>query len=331
MRFPLNIFHALERAWDDARTRPRGAALLLLLCVATFVLYVSLVHHAILALGCFIVLAGLLFPVFLEKWKAGFSFLLVLAGTLLVLQQEAWFRGFFKANFISVFSSQMTRYGTQFEKLTVASQAMYDELETNRLKMAVIQETIDTQQKHIEALNSQSQQLLADVSRRQEAVDSTVTNFAAVIAKQQFDIKNVSDLLRNLLVRKTEQFTFGDTNRLLLIEKEDGAVYVIVRLEAEPIPGFIDITYRNMIEGVSMLKQLKGNIYGMVLEKEAYEQSVRPYGLIVKYVADPVKTNTQTWLFTATNRITIDGAPCPFPGQKRYLFPETTNISSSSQ
>ena len=84
MRVPLKIFNALEQIWNDAKSRPKGAALFLLLCVIVFVLYVSLAHHALLALGCLIILAGLLFPIFLDKWKAGFSFLLVLTGTLLI-------------------------------------------------------------------------------------------------------------------------------------------------------------------------------------------------------------------------------------------------------
>ena len=223
----------------------------------------------------------------------------------------------------------MTRYGTQFENLTLAAQTMYGELETNRIEMASTQATIETQQDRIEALHEESKRLLDDVNKRQGIVNATVSNFASAIAVQQSDIKNINSIVRGSLVRKAEKYTFGETNRLMAIEKEDGAVWLVVRLKAQPIPGFVDVIYRNMVEDVDMLTPIKDNIYAMVVTKEAFELSVRPYGLIVKYVADPAASRAIEWQFVATNKIAFDGSLQSFSGEKTYLYPETKNISET--
>lgn len=289
MRFPLNIFTTLEQAWDDAKTKPKGVFLFFVICIAVLVLSVLLFSSTLLCLGCVAILAGVLFPIFLKEWKAGFSLLLVLLGTVLLLQGQPWFQGFFKSNFISMFSSQMTRYGTKFEALTEAAQAMYGDLETNRIRMAALQQTIEAQQHSITNLYTESQSLLAKVQARQETVNVAVSNFSERISTQQKEIKNIDELIRGILVRKEEKFTLDDTNRIVFIRKNDTGVLALIRLDKEPILGFVDISFRNRIDDVGLINQFEKNIFTMTFTGDAFEQSVRPHGIIVRYIPDPAK------------------------------------------
>jgi hypothetical protein len=207
---------------------------------------------------------------------------------------------------------------------------MYGDLEKNRIQMSSLQKTIETQQTDITKLYSQSQNLLGDIQERQKTVDSTVSNFSQRIAAQNKEIQSVEQLFRGMLVRKEEKFTFNDTNRVVFIRKSDSGVIALIRLDAEPIPGFIDSHIRNGIDDIGLIQQFNGNVFTMTISSDLFKNSVRSHGIIVKYVPDPTKKRVDDGWIIQTNYISINGTHFIIPDTMKLLLPENSTEEPAS-
>jgi energy-coupling factor transporter transmembrane protein EcfT len=105
----------MEKVWDLMMMRPKGLALLLLIILFFAVLLAALCFHTLITLGCIVIVAGIVLPIYLPQWRAGSSFLLILLGVILLLHEQMWFQGFFQNTAITILKKQGKDYGEKLE------------------------------------------------------------------------------------------------------------------------------------------------------------------------------------------------------------------------
>ena len=312
--------------------RPKGILFLLLLLLGFVIIVGLLALDSLKVLGGLVILAGIVFPMFLEKWKAGFSLLLILTGTILLLQQQKWFQGFFQNTTVVLLQKQGRDYGEKLKDFHMAMERLNAENLSNSLLIAhalttvtqlqtrieLQQRTLDQAESNITILLTNAKAVLALTEEKQRNIETNLyvlsTNLTAISGKGQD-----SSLLPLLTDWQYESYSFADTNSLLAIEKDDGAVIVVVRVKRPAIFSTIQPEIANSLPGRSVFP-VRGNIFGYQITRGLFDQGVAKSGIFVRYLPDPFATNTFSWSIISSNVFAINGlAMTPV---KRFILPE---------
>ena len=251
MSWIFNTVHRLQRAWDEMMMRPKGLALLLLIILFFAVLLAALCFHTLIALGCIVIVAGIVFPVYLPQWKAGLSFLLVLCGVVLLLHEQMWFQGFFQNTAITILKKQGKDYGEKLETYNRTMAIMTAESESNRQEMVKLiadtkrqQQDIETQGQKLRATEADVRQILKQTMARQDSITTNITAFTTRLTDSQSGTP-ASRAKYLMTTRKFEHFKLGNTNGLLVVQVDDNNIICLIRLESAAIPNAVDIEVPN--------------------------------------------------------------------------------------
>jgi len=340
MSVVFSLFNRLDKAWNEMTMRPKGVLFLLLLLLGFGAIVSLLALDTLKVLGGIVILAGIVYPMFLDKWRAGFSFLLVLIGTILLLQEQKWFQGFFQNTTVVLLQKQGRTYGDKLQDFHDAMARLNAENLSNSIMIASAlntvtqqQSRIDFQQQSLNEAESRVTGLLASAEttlrlaeEKQRNIETNLyalsTNLTAVSGKSQD-----GSLLSLLTDWQYESHSFADTNSLLTIEKEDGAVILLVRLERPAIFSTIESDISSSTPGRS-LSPLRDNIYAHQITRELFDQSVTKNGVFVKYLPSPSSTNTFSWTIISSNTFAINGLT--MTPVKGFILPksQTTNDDS---
>ena len=315
----FDTFHALQKKWDEAVMRPRGLCLGILIIIFFLVLLVALWLKTLIALGCIVIVAAVVLPVYLKDWHAGTSFLLILCGTILLLHEQAWFQGFFENTTIGLIQKQGKEYGEKLKEFQEAMAALNAENASNSAAITSALATVRLQQENIDAqedslrevelrvtgLVARAESILGRAEEKQLYLETNLTAFATADQRVR-DLD--SSLWGRLTDWHTEFYRFADTNAVLAFAMDEltNGVVVLVRLEQPPIEKTIqlDIATANPISSVTLLRD---NILTLNVAQSVFDQGVKGHGIRIRYLPNPYSQSLYSWSIVSSNVFELNG------------------------
>lgn len=130
----------------------------------------------------------------------------------------------------------------------------------------------------------------------------------------------VSNLLFSVQNRKKEMFTVADTNRLIIAEKEDGAVNVFFRLSTVPMVGSVDVEVHNYQDRPDASSIVLGNVYSTTYVQGSFNVITGSFFTVKYYPSLDQSGVGQTITVTANGEVLIGSGRWPHK-HKRFATP----------
>jgi hypothetical protein len=146
--------------------------------------------------------------------------------------------------------------------------------------------------------------------KKAEELDGAVVATKTVVSNLLFSVQN----------RKKEIFTVANTNRLIIVEKEDGGINVFFRLSTVPMAGSVDVEVPNCQDKPDACGIVVGNVYTATYIKDMYN-TLKGSLITVKYYPSLDQSGGGKTITVSTNgEVYIDSLRLPVK-YKRLAFP----------